>query len=431
MTRKQALVEVQDDSTATAAPKELAWLGIERVRNLDKLYVHEDTMMCALHRCRPCCYKVVLHGGRELLANQRPELCPRMAQPKRRRATAGLYDAQHTPRVLTVGDGNFSFSLAIAKALAEDENWNGELVATSHESRESVVETYPDGESILTELAAMVPRVRVLHGVDATNAEQMHALGDFDRVVWNFPCVRVPRGEDGQNKEMERNKELLRGFFACVKPMVTARRGQVHVTHKTKPPFGQWGLEGLAAAHALRHVRSVIFDRYLYPGYSNKKVLAKGSFPIWDSQTFVFAPEAEAATEPEAAATTEDGKEAVGADADADNTTEALTPVDFALLKRVYNSLTPTLDELTNSKKRPKKRKADDEVTAAASSTMPLAEGADRAETEVAKGRGAAKDAEVKHGKKGKKGKKSATEQSTKRPRPEPRMARKQKRARR
>ncbi|KAJ0398184.1 hypothetical protein P43SY_000553 [Pythium insidiosum] len=306
-----------------AAARDDAADATPRVRSVEKLHVHPDTLACALmQRCRPCCYKIVLHSRAGLLPNQRPEMCPRMAATGKRKRVIGLYDAQHVARILTVGDGNFSFSLALARALQGDDDGAApvELVVTSHESRDSVVETYPDGARILEELASM-PHVQVHHGVDATDAAQMQALGTFDRVLWNFPCVRVPRGQDGQNEEMELNKALLSSFFGHVAAMLTPGRGQVHVTHKTKPPYSQWGIEALAEAKGLVHVRSVVFDRCLYPGYTNKKVLSRGSFPIWDSQTFVFAPATHA-----------------------DETVE-LTPVTTELLEKVYLRLTPTLDE--------------------------------------------------------------------------------------
>ncbi|RLN88623.1 hypothetical protein BBJ28_00006283 [Nothophytophthora sp. Chile5] len=327
----------------------------QRWRDLQQLYVHRDTLRCALTRCIACCYKIVLHGRPGLLPNVRPEMCPRMATPPiddgaKAEAAAvytpqhriGLYDAASVKRILTVGDGNFSYSLALARALGPDSGV--QLVATSHESKDSVVETYPDGESILSELHAM-PHVTVHHEVDATDAAQMQALGTFDRVIWNFPCVRAPRGEDGQNQEMEMNKQLLHGFFAHVAKELTAT-GEVHVTHKTKAPFGQWGIEAIAASNALRHQQSIIFDRCLYPGYSNKKVLSKGSFPIWDSQTFVFVPESRAqhaaAVEAEDSATSE-GKQ-----------DDLLVPVTMELLKKFYLLLTPSLDDTLYGRKKKK-----------------------------------------------------------------------------
>jgi 25S rRNA (uracil2634-N3)-methyltransferase len=342
------------------------------LRSLENLYVHADTLDCVLkNRCVPCGYKIVLHARPGLLPNQRPELCMRIRAEAKKDASAanaslaghgtrarqelkaaasiakaeaqgnqdkpcriGLYDETHVARLLTVGDGNFSFSLALARVFALAKTRRVELVVTSHESRASVVETYPDGEAILQELATM-DHVSVHHGVDATDATQMTSLGTFDRVLWNFPCVRVPRGKDGQNEEMELNKALLDGFFQHIPSLLTPT-GEVHVTHKTKPPFSQWGMEEIAARHGLRHAQSVVFDRCLYPGYSNKKVLSKGSFPIWDSQTFVFLPRSR------------------GEEAQPQNV-EALQPMTQELLAKTYLMLTPTYQEKLDQEDRLRK----------------------------------------------------------------------------
>ncbi|KAG7398850.1 hypothetical protein PHYBOEH_010364 [Phytophthora boehmeriae] len=335
--------------------KELTW------RDLHLLHVHRDTLKCALTRCIACCYKIVLHNRPGLLPNVRPEMCPRISQAPESAAESdkvqdeavssaskpaiGLYDAENIKSILTVGDGNFSFSLALARAL--DPTSGVTLVTTSHESKQSVLETYPDGEKILAELNAM-SHVTVRHEVDATDAKQMKALGVFDRVLWNFPCVRAPRGEDGQNKEMETNKKLLNDFFAIVDQVLT-ETGEVHVTHKTKAPFGQWGIESIAKTNKLRHQQSVIFDRCLYPGYSNKKVLDKRSFPIWDSQTFIFVPESR--TQPDTSSEgDEDDNE--GAGAKKDTNANIVVPVTMDILKKMYLLLTPSLDDTLYGKKR-------------------------------------------------------------------------------
>lgn len=324
-------------------------------RDLHLLHVHRDTLRCAFTRCIACCYKIALHGRPGLLPNVRPEMCLRIAAKAKAAADGqkettttpaeaaehriGLYDAAQVKRVLAVGDGNFSYSLALARALGPDSGV--QLVTTSHESEKTVLETYPDGEKILKELNAM-SNVTVQHEVDATDADQMKALGQFDRVIWNFPCVRAPHGEDGQNQEMEMNKQLLHGFFAHVGQILTPT-GEVHVTHKTKAPFGQWGIENIAKTNKLRHQQSVIFDRCLYPGYTNKKVLSKGSFPIWDSKTFIFVPEdrAQAAADGGGAAKSQDE--------------ESIVPVEIVtmdILKKVYLLLTPSLDDMLGSKKK-------------------------------------------------------------------------------
>ena len=314
-------------------------------RSLHLLHVHCDTLRCAFARCVACCYKIVVYRRPGLLPNVRPEMCLRFAAKTQAEPPAessahwiGLYDATDVKRILTVGDGNFSYSLALANALCPAPGV--QLVATSHESRTTVLETYPDGETILGALHA-IPNVTVQHEVDATDAEQMKALGQFDRVIWNFPCVRVPRGQDGQNDEMEMNKKLLHDFFAHVGHLLTPG-GEVHVTHKTKAPFGQWDMEHIAKINKLCHKQSVVFDRCLYPGYTNKKVLSKGSFPIWDSQTFIFVPEERTQVRADVAQPEDE------------ESSERLKAVTMDILEKAYVLLTPSLDDMLSCRKKKK-----------------------------------------------------------------------------
>ncbi len=63
---------------------------------------------------------------------------------------------------------------------------------------------------------------------------------------------------------------------------------QVHVTHKTIEPFCWWNILDLAEKNELKYIGSIIFDRCNYPGYTNRKVLHKKSFPCNDALTYVF-----------------------------------------------------------------------------------------------------------------------------------------------
>jgi 25S rRNA (uracil2634-N3)-methyltransferase len=163
------------------------------------------------------------------------------------------------------------------------------LIATSYESYETVISTYPGSAQTLKELTLL--GVPVLHGVDATNLEGSEQLasmrGEFDRIGWNFPCVRVPEGQDGQNGELETNQELLSAFFRSA-PSFLKNGGEVLVTHKTVPPFCYWNVIDLATSAGLSYTGSVVFDRCLYAGYVNRKVLDNKSFPLHDAQTYIF-----------------------------------------------------------------------------------------------------------------------------------------------
>ena len=137
----------------------------------------------------------------------------------------------------------------------------------------------------------------MLHQVDATNlAAASLGGGDsddgkkFDYLIWNFPCVSssTSTAADGQVQEIDDNKALLVGFFRNGVSFLR-EGGEIHVTHKTIEPFSWWGIEQLGRDAGLEFLGSVVFDRCLYPGYINRKVRDKKSFPAHDARTFIFA----------------------------------------------------------------------------------------------------------------------------------------------
>lgn len=249
---------------------------------LGTVWVHEQTFLCAMNSCVPCQYKLC-PSGEGLPPNQRPEMCPRSAKTH---PYHGLYQSG---AILCLGDGDFSFSLSLARGLSDRSG----LLASSHESHESVLSTYNKSTDILGELHSLLPG-RVLHGVDATSLSSTPALeaqrGRWDLLVWNFPCVGSSAGPaaDGQVQEIDRNKRLLLDFFSNARAFLSAA-GEIHVTHKTFEPFSWWGIVELAEQSGLEFLGSFVFDRCLYPGYINRKVKDKKSFPLHDARTFVFA----------------------------------------------------------------------------------------------------------------------------------------------
>lgn len=217
-------------------------------------------------------------GGEEYPSNTRPELCVRSGlkpvskvgrgcmSPPQVDLMTNIYgarleasDFQSEYAVLTVGDGDFTFSLSLAETDkfqqcidCKDSSGNPscimeshpriagcrrlKLTATSHESYQSICITYPHAVDTLNRLKHL--GATVLHDVDATDlqhgspfaAEDTHT---FDFIIWNFPCVSLPAGADGQTSELEQNRALLRRFFANIRPFLTVDRGEVHITHKT------------------------------------------------------------------------------------------------------------------------------------------------------------------------------------------------------
>lgn len=132
-------------------------------------------------------------------------------------------------RYLVLGDGNFSFSLSLARRRQEEEG-GGRLVATSFESRERVL-TRPGAEESMRALNH-ARGAEILHEVDATRLEtcrELHKRGpSFDTIIFNFP-------HSGGKSRIERNRKLLQEFFVSLSnsdllSRQQEKRGEVHVT---------------------------------------------------------------------------------------------------------------------------------------------------------------------------------------------------------
>ncbi|CAJ1927872.1 unnamed protein product [Cylindrotheca closterium] len=193
--------------------------------------------------------------------------------------------------VLTIGDGDFSYSLALARILKPQLS-KSTVIATSYESRETLQETYPRFEDYSRELASL--GAQLYFNVDATRLAQtlpIVAESKFDRICWNFPCTAIAYGQDGQNDAMDKNKDLVRQFVKDAKDLLSDC-GEIHICHKSKPPYNQWGLEHVALEwlplNSFIFAGKVVLDRFLFPPYRPLKALDRKSFPCHDACTYIF-----------------------------------------------------------------------------------------------------------------------------------------------
>jgi hypothetical protein len=290
-------------------------------RNTDQLYAPKETFDCTMEDgCVPCAYKIGCFDvalDKEFVKatpNQRPEQCPRSSTSSSNRDDDettettqktddkknnnnnncdddGVMGFRRGMSILTVGDGDFSFSLGLARKLMQEKRKEGNndetskmelarqllqqqqqrgnndddetttkktfLVATSYESESTLRTVYPDFEETLRELEEL--GVHVAYNVDATRILETLSLPEekslekkkrrrrFHRICWNFPCTAIGSGQDGQNTAMEDNKELVRNFVENSRSVLTDKGdGELYICHKTKPPFNQWNLEEVA-----------------------------------------------------------------------------------------------------------------------------------------------------------------------------------------
>lgn len=214
-------------------------------------YVLADTLACSFHGCIVCMYKILVETdgfGDGVVPNERPGQCLRASGWLARPACddsrwCGLY---HTSdRVLTVGDGDMSFSSALATSLFHAST-SGCLVATSVETEEDLQRVYPSAPANLGALRRHASGSRspghapvsVRFCVDATRLDKALRIEPrFTRCVFNFPCVRRPKGSDAQLSELPENVDLVTRFFSETGGVVSSTEGEVHVTHKTRAPF--------------------------------------------------------------------------------------------------------------------------------------------------------------------------------------------------
>lgn len=315
----------------------------EGLRKCEELWAPAATVQCALAFCIPCAYKLLVTAPAELdnealrppcHANVRPELCPRQiaaaaagakqktdafsASGKRMRsdssadsnnkdeydedekddkdneagsiACKNLYDVSQT--FLIVGDGDFTFSLALARSLGP----NAKLVCTSYQSEKEVLSIYSDAANTLAALSNFA-NVTICHDVDATklsstlssNGNKIGKGRRFKRILFNFPCVPDDVGKDGQASQLEDNKALIRGFISSAAPLLAKNGGQIHIAHKTKEPFSWWQIPSLCPQDSgCKFSRDVVFDKSLFPGYVPRKVGENKSFPVTDAVVHCF-----------------------------------------------------------------------------------------------------------------------------------------------
>ncbi|MQM22956.1 hypothetical protein Taro_056016, partial [Colocasia esculenta] len=167
--------------------------------------------------------------------------------------------------ILLVGEGDFSFSLSLARSFRSASN----IVATSLDNYSQVTSKYSRAKSNIGNLKKM--GARLLHGVDATQMKHHKdlKLRKFDRIIFNFPHAGF-KGKEEDLRLINMHKKLVYGFFRDASHMIR-QDGEIHISHKTSFPFCQWKLEELASYNSLVLFKCVDFKIGDYPGYNNKR----------------------------------------------------------------------------------------------------------------------------------------------------------------
>ncbi|KAF2295693.1 hypothetical protein GH714_033618 [Hevea brasiliensis] len=194
------------------------------------------------------------------------------------------YSSKH--RILLVGEGDFSFSLCLARAFGSAHN----MVATTIDTQENIEKKYSNGVANVRELEDR--GCLVLYGVDAKEMSQHFFLRTqrFDRIVYNFPHVGFLYRE-GSYCQIQLNKRLVKGFLSNSKVLLKEDNGEIHVTHKEGDPYDKWDLVKKAEKIGLVMHDIVPFSKNDYPGYNNKRAhgnLADAPFNLGYCSTYKF-----------------------------------------------------------------------------------------------------------------------------------------------
>ncbi|KAL6844698.1 hypothetical protein ACP4OV_025357 [Aristida adscensionis] len=184
--------------------------------------------------------------------------------------------------ILVVGDGDFSFSLALASAFSSGAN----LVATSLDTYGDLRIKYRKAESNIMELKRL--GATVLHGVDVKTMKSHADLKNrrFDRIIFNFPHAGF-KGPETLVHVINSHRELVRAFFRNARHLLQSY-GEIHVSHKIGHPYDRWGIEQLAAESSLVLTERVPFQKEDYPGKRGDGARCDQPFKLDPCCTFKF-----------------------------------------------------------------------------------------------------------------------------------------------
>ena len=165
----------------------------------------------------------------------------------RRPRQTPLYEPSH--RILCVGEANFSFG----KALHDRFGPYQQLLLSSYEPKETLLELYTDSEARIQGLRAA--GVTVSHGVDATDIQNTlpeytpSMRATFDRIIFMFPLMHSTTSAEAHQADAEpvtRNRRLLWLFLRSAASLL-AENGEIHISSKIDRPYDDWNIPGLVA----------------------------------------------------------------------------------------------------------------------------------------------------------------------------------------
>lgn len=200
----------------------------------------------------------------------------------------------HPARVLTIGDGNLSYSAGLAKKQP-----HFAITATTYDSIEELKRKYSKIDETIQDIISSSDHAEILHGIDAMKAD-IHFNGrKFDKIIFMHPLV--PAGETTEfvksgtwkfNTILINRRMLLLFLKSALTLLADSNHSSsveptIEITMKNVYPYNWWQIDKLAQhVQGLRFIKAAPFDPV--EGYESRNVERDKSFPVSESLTFIY-----------------------------------------------------------------------------------------------------------------------------------------------
>jgi len=191
--------------------------------------------------------------------------------------------------ILTVGDGNLTYSLSLALKTYEGSH----ITATTYDSLEDLKRKYGDDKIQETISTLVSHNAKVLHGVDATRLQDTLSSQRFDLIIFMHPLVPSDERYDFIQARGDYyatvivNRLMLVRFLRSAQLLLAEENSEIHITMKNVYPYSWWRIDNLAAhAAPLNFLGSLNFQQVEH--YESRNVERDTPFPLTASVTFRF-----------------------------------------------------------------------------------------------------------------------------------------------
>ncbi|KAJ3302966.1 hypothetical protein HDV03_004418 [Kappamyces sp. JEL0829] len=221
--------------------------------------------------------KKILKASQAQSSSKKNPYPPIASEPQKKKSVYRYrLEVLHEEKVLFLGEGesalclpatgNFSFSASIAERNMRADH----LTCTSFDSKDTLLEKYPDAEEHVQMLLDL--EATVLYEIDATRLSKTPVLKGkrFDKIVFMFPHVGL--GIKDQDQNIRANQMLIQRFLEESQSKLKDD-GEIIVTVKTGLPYDSWNVRELGKQAGLVVSRSFEFVPADFAGYRHRRTL--------------------------------------------------------------------------------------------------------------------------------------------------------------